>query len=100
MSAYASGPPELHADWCRAMYALMADGGVWAVPAAAIVFTKRDGGLVWTAAMPWHPDMAGVVTRAQLEAQQAEAYESIREHFAAAGIEVTRAETLSGEVFG
>jgi hypothetical protein len=100
MSTYPTGPPALYADWCRQHYALMAEGGIWAVPAAGIVFTKRDGGLVWTAAMPWHPDMAGVVTRAQLGERQAEAYESIREHFAAAGIVVTRAETLSGEVFG
>lgn len=100
MSTYPSGPPELHADWCRGMYALMSEGGVWGVPAAGIVFTKRNGGLVWTAAMPWRADMAGVITRAELEARQAEAFESIREHFAAAGIEVTRAETLGDEVLG
>ncbi len=87
---YATGPPELHADWCRQHFAMIREGGVWAVPRSGIIFTKRNGGLVWTVAMPWMPEMEGTITAEQLAEQQESDYEAIREHFRVAGIEVTR----------
>lgn len=89
---YPSGPPEQHAAWCRAQLAMVRDGGIWLVPRSGMGFTRRGDTFVWTVAMPWLPEMEGTVTAEQLREQQESEFESIREHFAAAGIEVVRAD--------
>ncbi len=89
---YPSAPPELYADWCRQHFALIREGGVWMVPRSGMIFTKREGRLVLTVEMPYMPEMEGTITAEQLREQQDAEFETIREHFAAAGIEVIRAE--------
>ena len=78
--------------WCRAQFNLIRDGGVWAVPRSGMIFTREGDRLVLTAEMPWMPEMEGTITPEQLRAQQAGEFESIRRHFAEAGITVTRRE--------
>ena len=87
---YPSGPPELHIEWCRAQHAMLREGGVWAVPRSGMIFTKRGDRFVLTLEMPWLPEMEGTITVAELREQQNAEYESIREHFAVAGIEVVK----------
>ena len=84
-------PEELdpqHVEWCRRMFALLRDGGVWGIPRSGLMWMKRDGKLVLTARMPWMPEMAGTITPEQLKEQQDEEYEANRLHFNAAGITV------------
>lgn len=93
---YPTGPPELHADWCRNLFATIREGGVWMVPRSGMIFTKRAGRLVLTAEMPYMPEMEGRLTAEQLREQQAGEFETIREHFRVAGIEVVK-EDRDGE---
>ena len=86
-----------HVAWCAMHFALMREGGVWAVPRSGLLFRKEGGRLVLFAEMPWMLEMEGVITRAQLREQQDEEFRANREHFAAAGIEVVRSEALQRE---
>jgi hypothetical protein len=83
-----------YVEWCRRHFAFMREGGVWGIPRSGLIFTKRDGRLILTAAMPWDPAMEGTITADELRAQQDEEFESNRQHFAAADIEVVRAEEV------
>lgn len=82
--------PEFQA-WCRMVFSSLREGGVWGVPRSGLIFSKQDGKLVLTAEMPWMPLMEGTVTREVLWQQQAEDFEIVRAHFAAAGIVVEKA---------
>jgi hypothetical protein len=86
-----------YVEWCRQHFASIREGGIWAIPRSGLIFTKRAGRLVLTAAMPWNPAMEGTITAEELRAQQYEEFEGNRQHFAAAGIEVIRAEEVSSE---
>jgi hypothetical protein len=77
-----------HVQWCRNMFALLRDGGVWGVPACGLMWMKRNDQLVLTARMPWMPEMEGVITREELKHQQDELYADTVLHFNAAGITV------------
>jgi hypothetical protein len=77
-----------HADWCRSIFALVAEGGTWGVPRSGLLFRKQDGKLVLYAEMPYDPAMP--ITPEQLREQQDSEFESIRRHFAAADVEVTK----------
>ena len=80
--------------WCRQHFALMGEGGVWAVPRSGLVFTKRDGALVLTARMPWTDELAAAAaggadvprSPAELRAYQDADAALIRSRFEAAGI--------------
>jgi hypothetical protein len=74
--------------WSRSMYNSLNEGGMWGVPRSGLIFTKRDGGLVLVSQMPHIDGMD--VTPEQLAEQQETEFDSIREHFAAAGIDVTK----------
>jgi hypothetical protein len=60
--------------WCKNMFALLAEGGVWGVPRSELIFQKRDGAL-WLVHQPNGPD-------AQAD------FEVIRYFFKKSGIEV------------
>ena len=60
------------------------------MPRSGLVFQKREGMLVLTEAMPLMPGMP--LTEAELREQQADEFETIKRHFGAAGITVTRAD--------
>jgi len=80
--------PVLESDlaWCRHHFAMMRDGGVWAVPRSGLVFTRRGDGLVLTDRMPWQDGMP--MTAEAFGAFQRADAELIRDRFAAAGITV------------
>lgn len=66
-----------NAQWCRNLFAMLNDGGVWAVPRSGLVFRKQDGALVLQARL------AGT-----FPVDQATDFDCIRSHFEAAGIKV------------
>ena len=84
-----------HVDWCRHQWTIMADGGTWAVPRSGLIFRKDEGDQTLTLIrqMPWDEQMP--MSEGELEAYQESDFTVIREHFAAAGITVTR-EYLTG----
>ena len=85
--------------WCAQHFAMMADGGVWAVPRSGLIFTRRGGGLVLTARMPWTPELAEAAAEGRdvppdagaLRAYQDEEFELIRGRFEAVGVAVSTA---------
>ncbi len=80
--------------WCRQRFALMAEGGVWAVPRSGLVFTRRGGALVLTGRMPWTPELAQAAAEELAVPPNVEAlrtyqdldYDLIRSTFESAGI--------------
>ena len=78
-----------HVQWCRSMFASLAEGGQWGIPRSGLIFTKRHGELVLTEQMPWQEGMD--FTPAELAEQQDAEFETNREHFAAAGVTVSKA---------
>jgi hypothetical protein len=88
MNPYPTGDPVEHAGWCRQMFASLAEGGVWGIPRSGVVFRKEGDALVLTESMPYDESMP--LTFAQFTEQQNGEFETVREHFAAAGIEVRR----------
>lgn len=77
-----------HIDWSRQHFDMLAEGAVWGVPRSGLVFQKRDGALVLIESMPWMDGMP--ITEEELTEQQESEYQSIKRHFEAAGITVTR----------
>lgn len=84
-------------EWCQVHFALMADGGIWGVPRSGLTFTKRGDKLVLTERMPFAVlEEADAIalgkdvpdTPEKLRAYQDADYETIREQFHLAGIEV------------
>ena len=75
-----------HVEWSRNHFRMMSDGGTWAVPRTGLMFRRRGDTLVLNARMPHDPAMP--ITAAQLDEQQRGEFESIKEHFQAAGIKV------------
>jgi hypothetical protein len=74
---------------------MMRDGGVWGVPRSGLMFQRRGDTLVNTMRMPFMPEMADPSkncphTAAELEALQEQDFQQHVEHFAAAGITVTK----------
>ena len=88
---------EQHVRWCRHLFDSLAEGGVWGVPRSGLVFTRRGGELVLTEQMPWTAEMP--ITEAELAEQQADEFDSVKAHFGAAGIAVTRPEAEPRAVF-
>lgn len=87
-----------HVAWCRSLFAMIVEGGVWAVPRSGLIFTKRAGQLVLTDQMPWSQELAHAWAEGRdvpdseeaLLAYQEEDFEAIVRHFADAGIEVVK----------
>lgn len=87
-----------HLDWCRGIWAMISDGGVWAVPRSGLVFRKDEQARTWTLVerMPWLEEMGEAArsgadvppTAEDLRIYQDEDIEAIRQRFASIGIEV------------
>lgn len=67
-------------QWCRNLFASLNDGGLWAVPRSGLVFRKERQALVLQETIP------GICSVSDSEAD----YVCIRDHFADAGIRVTK----------
>jgi hypothetical protein len=83
---------EKHRDWCRSLFASLADDGVWAIPRSGLLFTKRDGKLLLIAKMPHDPEMP--ISAEELNAAQEADYEYTKQHFGEAGITVDKSDTM------
>ena len=79
-----------HHEWCRQLWASLADGGRWAIPRSGLIFAKRKGKLVLLTAMPWMPEMKGTITAKQLKQQQDSDFNATVENFGAIGVKVER----------
>lgn len=77
-----------HSAWCRATWAMMAEGGTWGIPRSGIIFTKREGKLVLTDAMPYTSEMP--MSEKELKEFQDSDFEATREEFGLIGVEVIR----------
>lgn len=83
--------------WCRGIFSSLNEGGIWGVPRSGLVFQKFEGRLELIERMPYLPEMAEAAragedvppTAEALLAYQGQDFTAIREHFRAAGIEVT-----------
>lgn len=64
-------------SWCRNLFAALNEGGKWVVPRSGLVFRKAGSELVL------HEKLAGT-----FPVSQADDLQSIKAHFAAAGITV------------
>jgi hypothetical protein len=84
-----------HIVWSKQFFRMLNEGGTWAVPDGGLVFTKREGSLVLVDAMPWVPILMGRTQR-EWFAYQEEQFQTIKEHFEAAGVPVV-AEFKIGE---
>ena len=74
--------------WCKQYFAMLADGGVWAIKRSGLIFQRRGDRLVYFQRMPWLEEMEGTITPEQLDAQQRREYDINKKFFAAAGIAV------------
>ena len=77
-----------HLAWSKQHFAMLADGGTWAVPRSGLVFQRRGDMLVLVEKMPHDPAMP--LSEAELSDYQDEDFKAIKEHFEAAGIPVIR----------
>jgi hypothetical protein len=75
--------------WCRNVWQMLNDGGVWGVPRSGLMYRKDEAAmqLVLYARMPHDPEMP--MTAAQLREQQDSDHEANREQFAVIGVTVT-----------
>jgi hypothetical protein len=82
---------QMDANWCRHMFAMLAENGVWGVPRSGLLFKKQaDLTLVLFDKLPHDPAMP--LTEDELLELQDVDYTIIREKFEAAGITVRKAE--------
>jgi hypothetical protein len=84
-----------HIAWCKRMFAMMAEGGIWGVPRSGLIFTRRGDKLVNTQRMPFlpgmeNPDMDCPHTAEALAAHQEDDFQEHVRHFGAAGITVEK----------
>jgi hypothetical protein len=92
---------DAHTAWCRSHFASMRNGGIWAVPRSGLVFTRRGRELVLTAQMPWSDELAAAAARGrdvpktenELLVYQELEFETIRDRFERAGINVRKGDT-------
>lgn len=73
-------------QWCKDQYELVSEHGTWAIPRSGLVFQKKEGKFVLVSKLP----AIASDTKKEWEQLQEEDYQSIKEHFKAAGIEITR----------
>lgn len=77
-----------HIEWCRTLFGMLNDGGIWAVPGCGLVFRKIGDELVLIDRMPHAEEMP--ISAEELQRHQDSEYENNRRHFEAAGITVRR----------
>ncbi len=79
--------PEYSIRWCKWMFGGLTEDGTWGVPRSGLIFHKKGDKLVLTALMPYDPAMP--MSEDKLRKEQRGDYDTIKEVFAAAGVEVT-----------
>ena len=84
---------EFELAWCRQMWNMLAEGGMWAVPRSGLIFNKRDGKLVLKMVAPFFSGMADdegnmLEDADSLLLYQRNDYEAVKFYFGEAGIEV------------
>jgi len=72
--------------WSTQMFNQLAEGAMWGVPRSGMIFQRRGNALVLIGKMPHEEGMP--ISSDELTVQQAAEYESIRQHFEAAGFDV------------
>ncbi len=77
---------QVHVEWSRRHFNMMADGGTWGVPRSGLLYVRRGDRLVLQSRMPYDPAMP--LTEKQLDEQQHADIKLIKKHFEAAGIKV------------
>jgi hypothetical protein len=73
--------PCSYSEWCRQCFALIADGGTWAVPRSGLIFTRRGEDLALTKIICVVP-VPGYVKESRAD------YLAIRREFKKAGIRI------------
>ncbi len=73
-----------HVAWSKRHFAMMRDGGSWALPSSGLIFMKRKERLELVARMPHDPAMP--MSAAELRELQDTVFEDTKVHFGAAGI--------------
>jgi hypothetical protein len=82
-----------HAVWCRHLFDMLADKGVWGIPRSGLVFQKQGDALVLVDRMPY---MEGLpISDEQFVEQQDNDYKETCENFGAAGVKVRKADDRS-----
>jgi hypothetical protein len=74
------------AEWSRNFFRLLKDGGTWGVPRSGLIFVRRGNTLVLVDTMPHMPEMP--LSPEELAQYQEDDYETIKDRFGQAGIEV------------
>lgn len=86
-----------HIEWCKRLFGMLAERGVWGVPRAGLLFQRQGEELVLIDQMPWVPGMAESGDPDHQDAVNWSRYQDDEfrlavEHFGAAGITVRRQE--------
>jgi hypothetical protein len=79
---------EQNIEWSRRHFAMMKDGGTWAVPRSGMIFQKKGNALILISEMPHMPEMP--ITAEQLREQQDGDFRVIKEYFEAAGVAIRK----------
>ncbi len=90
------GSVEFSVGWCRNLFRMLNDGGVWGVPRSGLMFQKRGGKLLLAQRMPYLDELADAYARGEdvpesaeaLDEYQREDFDLIAAYFHAAGITV------------
>lgn len=76
-----------HVEWTRQLFTCLSVGGMWAYPAAGLIFRKQSSSVVvCECAMPHQPEMP--MTSKELREHQDKCLEGVVEHALAAGFVV------------
>lgn len=78
----------MHILWCKSLMMNLRDGGIWGIPRSGLTFTKHGDTLVLTELEPHSSHVPW--SAAELRKYQEAEYKDMKEHFEAAGFEVTR----------
>jgi hypothetical protein len=93
-----------HIHWCKQNYALLKNGGSWAVPRSGLIFQRTENGYELINVMPYTDDMAiGAYlgkdvpqSAEELLAYQRSDFAVIKKYNTLAGLEVTDPKGLLG----
>lgn len=77
-----------HVVWCRHLFDMLHDKGVWGIPRSGLIFQKQGDALVLIDRMPYMEGMP--ISDEELATQQDHDYEDTCENFGAAGVKVRK----------
>lgn len=79
---------EDYTEWCKNLFASLAEGGAWAVPRSGLIFRRQGDRLVLTSASPYLGDSSDPDMPEMWRAHQYTDFVLTRNRFAKAGIDV------------